>query len=433
MKRAEIIIIGGGASGLMCARELGEADQKVTVLEAKDRLGGRIHSLTDHNFPLPVELGAEFIHGDLPQTQKLLKEAAIKFFETKGDLWRLEQGRIVEQDDFIEDVEEVIKKLKKLPSDISVADFLELHFNSDNHASLRKTLRSYVEGYTAADTKLASSFALLQGLLGEEDRQYRVIGGYKKMIEYLAGECETAGCTIHLETVAKEIRWRKREVEVLDTKGNSFVGEKLVITASLGVLQSSPNNNNHLVFSPGIGHVQKAIDSLGFGTVIKVILNFDQPIWKFATNIEPGKNDPGFLFSDAIIPTWWTQVPEKNGMITGWLSGPNASRLQDENDDTILHMALESLSIIFQIPRKTLEAKLIGSHVYNWFKDEFEKGAYSYETVDSKEARITITSPIEETLYFAGEAYFEGSANGTVEAALVNGQECAKKILKGRF
>ena len=222
MKRAEIIIIGGGASGLMCARELGEADQKVTVLEAKDRLGGRIHSLTDHNFPLPVELGAEFIHGDLPQTQKLLKEAAIKFFETKGDLWRLEQGRIVEQDDFIEDVEEVIKKLKKLPSDISVADFLELHFNSDNHVSLRKTLRSYVEGYTAADATLASSFALLQGLLGEEEQQYRIIGGYIKLIEYLAGRMRKAGCTIHLETMAKEIRWRKREVEVLDTNGNSF-------------------------------------------------------------------------------------------------------------------------------------------------------------------------------------------------------------------
>ena len=109
MAKTEIIIIGAGAAGLMCARELAQAGKKVMILEARDRSGGRIHTLTDPHFPLPVELGAEFIHGELEVTHKLLDEAKLVSYKTGGDLWRSEKGRFIEQKDFIEDIDEVVK------------------------------------------------------------------------------------------------------------------------------------------------------------------------------------------------------------------------------------------------------------------------------------------------------------------------------------
>ena len=428
MAETGIIIIGAGAAGLMCARELAQAGKKITILEARDRPGGRIHTITDKSFPMPVELGAEFVHGEPVLTKKLLKEASLEYYETSGELWRSQKGEFVEQDDFIEDLDEVVKQLKKLPTDIPVAKFLDTHFSAEKHVMLRKTLKSYVEGYNAADPKLASSFALLQQLLGEDNKQYRIKKGYVELIDYLVYGCIANGGIINYETAAKEIRWSEGKVKVTDRTGKVFTAEKAVITLPLGVLQ----NSSKVKFSPEIADVQNAINRLGFGNVIKVALNFKDQVWRAATNIgSVEKSDPGFIFSDAIIPTWWTQIPEKNGMITGWLAGPKATKLKNETDEKILSLALESLAVIFQIPRKTLQSKLLGSCIYNWSADEFSNGAYSYETIHSKNAKTIITTPIKDTLYFAGEAYYQGSESGTVEAALVSGEETAKKILHG--
>ena len=427
MHETEIIIIGAGAAGLLCARELAKAGRRITILEARERPGGRIHTITDSNFPLPVELGAEFVHGDLFLTKKLLNEAKLEFYQTKGDLWRSEKGAFVEQEDFIENIDEVIKQLKKLSTDIGVADFLDTYFDGEKYVMVRKTLRSFVEGYDAADSRLASSFALLQELLGEDDKQYRIRNGYIELIDYLVYQCIASGVIIQYQAAVKEIEWKAAKVKVIDHSGNAFIASKAVITVPLGVLQGSPG----LTFSPEINEVQKAIDRLGFGSVIKVVLNFDEPVWKAATNTGAVKrSDPGFIFSDAIIPTWWTQIPEKNGMITGWLAGPKAGRLQHESDEKIFSLALESLAVIFNIPRKDLHSKLLGRFVTNWSTDECSKGAYSYETIHSKKAKATISTPIDNTLYFAGEAYYDGPESGTVEAALVSGERTATKILE---
>jgi len=432
MNETEIIIIGAGAAGLLCARELARAGNKVTVLEARNRIGGRIHTIVDDRFSLPVELGAEFIHGDLPLTTGLLKAAGIVYYEIKGDIWKYEHGVIKEQDDFIEDADLVIKQLKKLPTDISIADFLNLYFYEEKYAKLRKTFKNYVEGYDAADTKLASAFSLLQELLGEDNNQYRIKGGYIKLVDHLIRECTDAGCIIKLERVVKEIRWQRGHVEVMDQKGMCGAAKKAVITLPLGVLKAPEGSIGKITFFPALQEVEKSICTLGYGAVIKIILQFDEVIWQDVKNIKQknAKPEPSFLFSDAAIPTWWTQLPEKNGMITGWLAGPKAESVQTEADDKILDIALESLAAIFNISFKILQSKLIGFHLYNWSKDEFSRGAYSYETVESKNAKSIITKGVEDTLYFAGEAYHEGPERGTVEAALVSGKKVAESILQ---
>jgi monoamine oxidase len=91
--QTDILIIGAGASGLAAAYELSLADKKLAVLEARNRIGGRIHSVTDHRFAQIIETGAEFIHGKLPVTLELLKKAGIKHHAIKGKMWRIEKGR----------------------------------------------------------------------------------------------------------------------------------------------------------------------------------------------------------------------------------------------------------------------------------------------------------------------------------------------------
>ena len=87
-----IIVVGAGAAGLIAARELGRAGKKVTILEARDRCGGRIHPLPSAEFGYPAEGGAEFVHGKAPMTRRLLGEAGLSTLRIKGARWSVEKG-----------------------------------------------------------------------------------------------------------------------------------------------------------------------------------------------------------------------------------------------------------------------------------------------------------------------------------------------------
>src|SRR5687768_9573838 len=90
----QVLIIGGGAAGLNAARVLAEAGREVTVLEARDRLGGRVYSVEDPRFPVPVELGAEFMHGEPEATWDLVRSYALETYDLPGDHWMYRQGRL---------------------------------------------------------------------------------------------------------------------------------------------------------------------------------------------------------------------------------------------------------------------------------------------------------------------------------------------------
>ena len=99
--QTDILIIGAGASGLAAGYELSLVNKKVAVLEAKDRIGGRIHSIEDERFKQIVETGAEFIHGKLPVTFNLLNKAKIEYHSAEGKIWEVKNGEICRKKDFI--------------------------------------------------------------------------------------------------------------------------------------------------------------------------------------------------------------------------------------------------------------------------------------------------------------------------------------------
>lgn len=428
-----VLIIGAGAAGLMAAKELAGHNLQVTVLEARERIGGRIHTLKEP-FTFPAEGGAEFVHGKLKTTLNLAKEAGLEVIKMEGSFWRVEQGKWKEEETFIENEKKLMYELEKLQVDVTMADFLKENFADEKYRSMRHTLKKYIEGYDAADTTKASAMAFREERQHQQDVQFRIAGGYKPLTDWLFKKAVEKGATVHLSQLVKKVAWVKGAI-TLTTSKDTFFADKVLVTVPLGVLQSSPDSAAHISFEPSLLSTMKAFSRLGFGAVIKVIMQFSHPFWRDPPVMERiGKQitDLSFLLSDASIPTWWTQYPIEEPLLCGWLAGPEAAALKDVNAATLLEKAYESLSQLFQVPIAQLKKWTTLSTIMNWTADAFTLGAYTFATTHTREAKKIALEPVEDTLYFAGEALYEGSEMGTVEAALVSGKQTAATILAGK-
>ncbi len=419
----KIIIAGGGVAGLFAAKELSKQGNAVIIFEATDRLGGRVHTIRNSFFTQPVEKGVEFIHGNLPLTMELLSESGIECEVVRGNMVRVVDGAWNTQDDFTLGWDELMRQMNSVRQDMTVDEFLEANFSDEKYNDLRTSVLGFANGFDLADTSRASVLALRQEWMGEEDQQYRIPGGFDQLIEFLEKECLRFGCTIYMSSPVTEIRWKEKDVTIVTSNKKTHDATKVIITTSLGQLQSGRS----IIFQPVIDNYFQATKKIGFGTAIKIMLEFKEPFW------EKKKKNIGFLFTNEIIPTWWTQSPSSYPLLTGWLGGPQAWELENKDDKTILDLALRSLSNIFHVTVDELTHVLIASTVANWKKDSYSSGAYSYDTVESIEAKKLLNTPIGNAIFFAGEAFYEGPSFGTVEAALVSAKNVVEKILSGQL
>jgi monoamine oxidase len=421
---SSIIIIGAGAAGLSAARSLSKTGKQVTVLEARNRVGGRIFTSTDGGFSQPVENGAEFIHGDLPLTQRLAKEAGVKFREGDGKQWNVESGKKEQGEFFDAGWDKLFKALKKLDHDVSIGEFLDSNFGDKKYHSLRESVKRFVQGFDAADPYKASAFALrTEWTETDATTGYHLIGGYSLLMEHMFNQCKTAGVTFYFSMVVKEIYWQNGKATVIAEGGERFDAEKLIITIPPAVLKT-----NAVQFFPEMPEQQKAIQKIETGGVIKFLVEFTEEVWEKGDSKEFRKfPDAHFIFSDAYVPTWWTQNPSELPLLTGWLSGPSSLSLK-LNDEELLNEGIRSLGYIFDCPDNIVRSKIRAAKVVNWVNDPFAKGAYAYKTVETTQVIKLLSQPVEDTVYFAGEAYYHGPEMGTVEAALVTGEEVAGKI-----
>jgi monoamine oxidase len=427
MKNAEIIIVGAGIAGLVAARELSKAGKKVLILEARNRCGGRIHTLAQHEFPVVAETGAEFIHGKLPATTGLLAEYKIPYTQIEGDVWRVVNGAYERSEKMITEYEDELKsKLRALSHDMPVQQFLDTYFSAPEYLHLQNDVTRFVEGYDGADVDRSSAFALRKELEEvEEWKQYRVPGGFSQLVAALEKDCRDTGCEFRMDTEVTSVHWSKGDVRVNCTR-ETFHAHAALITVPLGLLQTGIPQ-----FVPPLPEKQHAVRQLGFGEVIKILLCFRERFWTSAQTKERLGVDlekASFIFSDAVVPTWWTQYPEQSTLLTGWLAGSAARKRRYYSEEDIYKEAIGSLSYIFRISEQHLFLQVRCRKIIHWSQENYTRGAYTYSTVNGDNNIAVLGRPVENTLFFAGETFAPDAGIGLVESAIESGLYTARQM-----
>lgn len=416
----DALIIGGGIAGLTAARHLTEAGLRVTLLEARDRLGGRIY--TQHTAQFPVELGAEFVHGRPEELLGLAAEGAASIMPVQGSFRRKIHGAWAEAGHLMEKVDQIFANLPVDEPDQSFQHYLDRSGTDDE---VKQQALRYVEGFHAAQPSLISARSLLRDSRAEEaiegDHQYRVASGYESLVRAVADRIDRERCDIVMNAAVREIVWRQGQV-IARTSTTEYQAPRAIVTLPLGVLKS-----NSVIFSPALPEKQNAISFLEMGPVIRVSLCFQEKFWEH----DPEMAELSFLFTDnPQFPTWWTSNPLPYPILTGWAAGPNAGVHTGRSKEEIVHSAVQALARIMGVAGPELHRQLTGSFMHDWQADPFARGAYSYAAVGGMEAAQALAAPVADTLYFAGEATNGDGYNGTVHGAIATGLRAAKAVLQ---
>ncbi len=449
-KTADVLVVGAGAAGLAAGRDLGAAGLKVCVIEARDRIGGRIHTLHDSSVEIPIELGAEFIHGRPNEIWEIVHKAELRTSQVAGENWFAEGGRLTPcVDPGMKDIQGkgIIRQIDRSASpDLSFREFIETHFQSAAFERERAAATRYVEGFHAARTELISARALARS----EDAARKISGdvasrlrdGYDSIIERLRFEMGVNGVTLRLGAAAETIEWGAGHVEVrafrrVDSSEEIFSARRAVITLPLGVLQAPPHAEGSIRFRPALASKKEAMCHLVMGAAVRVILRFRERWWEDGRQVialKPTDADlakMSFLFSaDEWMPVWWTQLPVRAPILVGWVGGPVAEQFTLQPESFVLNHALDALAQLFGIERKSIERLLEAQYVHDWQSDPYARGSYSYVTVDGLSAQKELARPVEGTLFFAGEATNSDGHNGTVHGAIATGRRAALEVLE---
>jgi monoamine oxidase len=400
----DVVVIGAGAAGLAAADALSRAGRSVVVLEARSRIGGRCWTQRMPGLPVPVELGAEFIHGEAQSTLALLERAGVPGVDSTRTQRYVRGRRLVEGNAFIE-AQKAVKHASILRKvDLSFAQFLKRRPGLP--AATRTLATMMVQGFDAADPARVSAREIAEewgsGALGSS--QMRPLGGYLPLLETLLN----GKFKLELETPVREIRWQRGAVEI-----DGMRARHAIVTLPLGVLQA-----RSVKFFPDLGMKQAALSRLASGPVIRVAMRFREQFWQ--------ERVPGVAFFHsprAAFPTFWTPLPMHAPLLTAWAGGPKAARLNGLTRKELVWNALRSVRSVFRrIP--PLKSVL----VQDWQADPYSRGGYSYVIVGGQGAREELRKSLEKTLFFAGEATDTDEA-GTVAGALRSGVRAAREVL----
>ncbi len=441
----DVIILGAGAAGLSAAIELTRAGLAVSVIEARNRIGGRIFTLRDPVCDAPIELGAEFIHGKPPEIWDLLRRNHLDATEVDGDVWCLREDKL-SPCDFFSEVDQLLEQMDDRAPDQSFIEFLQ-HCCPGSKSPATQAAKDwalgYVTGFHAADPAQISVHSLVKGLRADEkiegNRAFRIVSqGYEALLEIFRRELRAANVSCQLNTVAAAIRWQAGNVE-LSARNHSgtitMTAPRLLITLPLSILQASPEEPGAVRFVPDLPpQKQAALSKLAMGKAIRVTLRFQQRFWDdlrppHSTESKSLANMSFLLSHQDWFPTWWTTMPEQIPIITGWAPFRCAERLSGHSTDFVIEKSLHSLSCLLKLSKSELESLLVHAYWHDWQSDPFSRGAYSYVRVGGDKAQQALADPVDNTLFFAGEATDISGHNGTVHGAIASGYRSAKQIL----
>ena len=415
----EVLILGAGVAGLTAARDLTAAGARVLVLEARDRVGGRI--MTHHTPDGPVELGAEFVHGAVEETLSVAREAALPLRETDRSA-----PRVTPADggtaDFFSAMDVVLAHASAAGPDES---FQHLIDRVDVGAELKAQCLRLVEGYHAADPARISVRSLLKNTAADEspgaNRQFRFVGGYDGLVAAIFQRVDPRLCDVRLNIMAAAVTWGRKSAVVRTSAGQEFAAPQLIVTVPLGVLKAGA-----IEFSPRLADKEDTVSRLEMGVAERVSLCLASDTWLAHDRFSP----EGFLFTgQPPLPVWWVSRPPPFPVVTGWAGGRNARALGQLGGAARVDAAVAARPGARAVDARRLRQDLRGGFSHDWLGDPFARGAYSYAGVGGSEAGAELAVPIDGTLFFAGEATESDGQNGTVNGAIACGGRAAIHVL----
>lgn len=413
-----ILVLGAGMAGLKAAYDLHAAGQEVIVLEARDRIGGRVW--TDREFAgFPLELGGEWIHGDRVPTWDLVRGLGLttrhwpKQHESGVRLedgsWKTMHQARQDHPDFDLTRSWDLPEIPVLPDDEPFADYLRrIGFNEDQ---INYTRRSFSNALCEAPEDISAVAALAD--MGHEEcgeGDFRILEGYDRLTHHLA-----EGLDIRLNTVIREIEWGGAGVRVTTDTGVVFEASQAVIALPLGVLQSGG-----IVFSPALPESkQTALKHLRMGVALKMVYLFAEPI-------TPPELEA--IYSRLNPPMWWLSSVGRSAfpgrMWSAFATGNWARELLAKGEEGALATGLETLRTELNLP----EIQPVAQKLVNWRDDPYALGGYSVALVGGAGAREALAAPVDDKLFFAGEATAPNHHAATIHGAYMTGARAAQEI-----
>jgi monoamine oxidase len=425
-----VVIVGAGAAGLMAAARLREAGRSVRVIEARGRAGGRILTARPTGMDAPVELGAEFLHGDAPRTRRLLAEAGANPVALPGEAWQAEQGRVEGGDRIWASIERVLGRLDgDRERDRSFADFLRAE-RAEVSARDAEAAQAFVEGFFAADPERVSERALAGEDTESAAEVSRVPLGYDVVIRRLL---ERVGHDrVRTGRAVRRVVWRRGQVELETVAADGGAPETLaaravIVTVPVGVLKTS-DGRGHLRFDPPLHDVERALERVAMGPVARVTIAFDRAPWPELLPSAAGRTGPpSFLHTpEHSFNAFWPAVGPTTRALVAWAGGARSRPLPGSADE-LAALALDDLAAATGADPSTLGRARVGAWSHDWRTDPYSCGAYSYITVGGEDAPAALGRSVEGTVFLAGEA-LDPERIGTVEGALASGERAAEEV-----
>lgn len=417
------MVIGAGLAGLAAAQTLHSQGHEVVVVEARDRIGGRIWTSTQ--WPdMPLDFGATWIHGtqDNPITD-LAEHINAKRLTTDYDRTTtyntagqpLSDAEAVRLEYLRNQVFRALEQAQNADADTSIRQAIEplihqLAPSSEAYRFINFVLNSEIEHeYSGSIDRLSAQwYDSDQAFDGNEDL---FVQGFKVIPEFLE-----QGLHIELGQVVTDVQWSPSNVQVV-TQKTEFVADHVVVTLPLGVLQAE-----RVRFSPGLPrNKREAIAKLGMGVLNKCYLRFPNTFW-------PTEAD--WLQHVSANPGEWTEwVSFKRvanlPILLGFNAADRGREMEAWSDRQIVGSAMQTLRTIYGVGIPDP----IDYQITRWATDPFSLGSYSYNSVGAvPEMRQELAAPLGKSIFFAGEASHQDYF-GTAHGAYLSGVRAATEIL----
>ncbi len=432
----DVVVVGAGVAGLSAFAELGRAGCRVLCLEARGRIGGRILTLRDPRAPLPVELGAEFIHGRPAEIWQIIRSRPLVVYDCADSSVRITDGVVQDENNIWGSVTRLMKDMREEASrgrEESFSSFLE---RSRYPAPVKELSAFYVEGFNAARKEIIGIASLAKDDEAAEridgDRSFRLISGYDSVPLHILAGIENTQSILRLNTIVTKVEWGEGWVHLSTSSAltgdvSQVSARRLIVTVPLGVLQAAAGIPGAICWDPEPEEILTATSRLAFGEVVRVVLRFSRAFWEDSADF----TDAGFFFSnESVFPTWWSTLAVRAPVLTGWSAGPRADALLDLPSNEITRQAISSLAHILNTTSERIRSSLECAYFHDWHADPFSRGAYSYIPAGMLPAREKLAEPVSDTLYFAGEATELNGHSATVHGAIAAGLRAAKQILQ---